>query len=103
MPSLPVASMACRLITSSTPAGSLSLRVQHLAVDVRIRGRSTDVVLLYQEHRLQVKEGRGSFPCTYSSSNFDARPPRQIWTFSLSSMFTSIDAKESQISLIFRV
>jgi hypothetical protein len=35
--------------------------------------------------------------------NFDARPPRQIWTFSLSSMSTSTNAKDSQISLIFRV
>jgi hypothetical protein len=34
---------------------------------------------------------------------FDARPPRQIWTFSLSSMFTSTNARDSQISLIFRV
>jgi hypothetical protein len=38
-----------------------------------------------------------------NAPNFDARPPRQIWTFSLSLMFTSTDAKDSQISLIFRV
>jgi hypothetical protein len=52
MPSLSVASMAYRLITSSTPAGSLSLCVQHLAVGVRTRSRCTNVVLLYKEHRL---------------------------------------------------
>jgi hypothetical protein len=38
-----------------------------------------------------------------NAPNFDAKPPRQIWTFSLSSMSTSTDAKDSQISLIFRV
>jgi hypothetical protein len=38
-----------------------------------------------------------------NAPNFDAKPPRQIRTFSLSSMFTSIDAKESQISFIFKV
>jgi hypothetical protein len=38
-----------------------------------------------------------------NAPNFDARPPIQIWTFSLLSMSTSTDAKDSQISLIFKV
>ena len=38
-----------------------------------------------------------------NAPNFGAKPPRQIWTISLSSMFTSMEAKESQISLIFEV
>jgi hypothetical protein len=52
MPSLSVASTGHRLITSSMPAGSLSLCVQHLAVGVRTRSCCTNVVLLYKEHRL---------------------------------------------------
>jgi hypothetical protein len=38
-----------------------------------------------------------------NAPNFDARLPRQIWTFLLSSIFTSTDAKDSQISVILRV
>ena len=38
-----------------------------------------------------------------NAPNFDAKPPRQTWTISLSSMFTSMEAKELQISLIFEV
>jgi uncharacterized membrane-anchored protein len=39
----------------------------------------------------------------WNAPNFDARPQRQIWTVSLSSIFTSTDARDSQISLSFRV
>ena len=35
--------------------------------------------------------------------NIGAKPLRQIWTISLSLMFTSMEAKESQISLILEV
>ena len=35
--------------------------------------------------------------------NFGAKPLRQIWTISLSSMFTLIEATESHISLILEV
>ena len=35
--------------------------------------------------------------------NFGAKPPRQTYTISLSSMFTSMEARESQMSLIFEV
>ena len=35
--------------------------------------------------------------------NFGAKPPRQTWTISLSSMFTSMEAKESYMSFIFEV
>ena len=38
-----------------------------------------------------------------NAPNFDAKPSRQTWTISLSLMFTSIEAKESQMSLIFEV
>ena len=38
-----------------------------------------------------------------NAPNFGARPLRQIWTIPLSSMFTSMEAKESQMSLIFEV
>ena len=35
--------------------------------------------------------------------NFDAKPPGQIWTISLSSMLTSMEAKESHMCSIFEV
>ena len=38
-----------------------------------------------------------------NAPNFGAKPPRQTWTVSLSSMFTSMEGKESQMSLIFEV
>ena len=38
-----------------------------------------------------------------NAPNFGAKPPRQIWTISPSSMFTSMEARESQISLILEV
>ena len=43
------------------------------------------------------------FITVWNAPNFDAKPPRQTWTISLSSMFTSMEAKESQMSLIFEV
>ena len=38
-----------------------------------------------------------------NAPNFDAKPPRQTWTISLSSMFTSMEAKESHMFLILEV
>ena len=38
-----------------------------------------------------------------NAPNFDAKPLRQTWTISLSSMFTSMETRESQMSLIFEV
>ena len=35
--------------------------------------------------------------------NFGAKPLRQIWTISPSSIFTSMEVRESQISLILEV
>jgi hypothetical protein len=60
--------MAHRLSSSSTPTGSLSLRVQHLAVGVCARSRHTHVVLFHKEHQLQLEKGQGSLPCTHSNS-----------------------------------
>ena len=38
-----------------------------------------------------------------NAPNFGAKPTRQTWTISLSSMFTSMEAKKSQMPLIFEV
>ena len=38
-----------------------------------------------------------------NAPNFGAKPARQIWTISLFSMFTSMEVKESQMSLILEV
>ena len=38
-----------------------------------------------------------------NAPNFGAKPPRQIWTIPLSLMFTSMEATESQMFLIFEV
>ena len=38
-----------------------------------------------------------------NAPNFGGKPLRQTWTISLSSMFTSMEARESQMSLIFKV
>ena len=38
-----------------------------------------------------------------NAPNLGAKPPRQIWTILLSSMFTSMETWESHMSLIFNV
>ena len=58
--------------------GPIFLRVQHLAIGMRIR-RRIRVIFLYEQHRLKL-ENEGEFSLVHTivrnAPNFDINPPR---------------------------